>query len=34
MRDQPTSNREAELNAPTTVASGGLLGISDNDIQI
>ena len=29
MRDQMTSNREAELTAPTAVASGDLFGISD-----
>ena len=27
MRDQPTSNREAELNTPTRIGSGDLLGI-------
>jgi radical SAM superfamily enzyme len=26
MRDQPTSNREAELKAPTRIGSGDLLG--------
>ena len=26
MRDQPTSNREAELTAPTRIGSGDLLG--------
>jgi hypothetical protein len=34
MRDQMTSNREAELTAPTAVGSGDLLGIAINDIQI
>jgi hypothetical protein len=34
MRDQPTSNREAELPAIPRIGSGDWLGIAINDIQI
>jgi hypothetical protein len=33
MRDQTTSNREAELTSPTAVGSGDLLGIAINKYE-
>jgi hypothetical protein len=34
MRDQTTSNREAELTAPTRIGSGDWLGANVNNTKI